>query len=71
LATVLGAGSGAVIVTGLPAGSALVGSAGVSYQVAIRAWNSTDPTSTFVRVAGPTSTSLGDSGVASTSITVP
>jgi hypothetical protein len=68
--TQLAAGGGTVTVS-LPAGSALAPTNGVPYQVGIRAWSSSDPTSTLVRVAGPNSVNLGDSGTAALSIQVP
>jgi hypothetical protein len=66
----LAAGGGSVTLS-LPAGDVLAPPSGIPYQVAVRAWRSSDPTSTLTRVAGPNSVNLGDSAAASLSIEVP
>ena len=48
--------------------SALAPSAGVPYQVAVRAWNTGNATSTYVRAAATNSVNLGDSGAATVSL---
>lgn len=58
----LARGGGTVLVEGLPSGSALAPSAGVSYRAALRAWNSRNAAGTIRRVAAPGSASLGDGG---------
>jgi hypothetical protein len=68
---ILLSGSGTVNFTNLPAGSGLASSAGVPYQIAVRAWNSNSATSSFVRVASTTSVVLGNSGGASVALQLP
>jgi hypothetical protein len=66
---VLAAGGGTVTLS-VPAGSALASSAGVPYQVAVRAWSSSNPTTTYVRAAATNSVNLGDSGTASIALAI-
>jgi hypothetical protein len=68
VSALLRAGGGTATVGGLPAGSALVPGAGVPYQAAIRAWNSSDPAGTLVRASAAASTSLGDAGTGAITI---
>jgi hypothetical protein len=55
-------GGGTFNLQGLPAGNALAPIAGVSYQVALRAWDSSNPSGTITRVAAFGSATLGDTG---------
>lgn len=71
IAALLTAAGGTINIPGLPAGSVLAASGGVPYQVAVRAWNSADPASSFARVAGTTSVALGDSGAGSLTLNLP
>ena len=71
IASLLAAAGGSINITNLPAGSALAASGGVPYQVAVRAWDSGDPASSFVRVAGTTSVPLGDGGTGSVTLSLP
>ncbi len=64
-------GGGTVSIKGLPAGSALAATAGVPYQVAVRAWNSGNPAGTITRVAAPASVTLGDAGTGSLLLQIP
>jgi hypothetical protein len=71
IAAILPGGGGSITITNLPSGTALVSGAGVPYQVAVRAWNSSDPTDTIVRVAGPNSLSFGNGAAGSIAISLP
>jgi hypothetical protein len=62
------AGGGGTVTLSLPGGSALAPSAGVPYQVAVRAWNTGNATSTYVRAAATNSVNLGDSGAATVAL---
>ena len=70
IASLLAAGGG-IVTLSLPAGSALAASAGVPYQVAARAWNSSNPAGTYLATAGSGSVNLGDTGIAAVAIAVP
>jgi hypothetical protein len=70
IGSALASGGGSVTLS-LPAGDVLAPPSGIPYQVAVRAWSSSNPTSTLTRVAGPHSVNLGDSAAASLSIQVP
>lgn len=63
-------GGGTVNVAGLPAGSALAPVTGVPYRVALRAWNSRNPSGTLTTVAATASTVLGDSGTGRLSLQI-
>jgi len=67
----LNAGGGTVLITHVPGGSALASSTGVPYQVAVRAWLSTNAATSFVRVASTASIVLDNSGTGSVSLQVP
>jgi hypothetical protein len=71
IGALLYAGGGTVTITNLPGGSALASSSGVPYQVAVRAWLSTNAATSFVRVAGTSSVVLGNAGSGSVSLQVP
>ena len=62
------AGGGGTVTLSLPGGSGLAASAGVPYQVAVRAWNTGNAATTYVRAAAGNSINLGDSGAASISL---
>jgi len=66
--TLLAAGGGTINITNLPAGHALAATAGVPYQLAVRAWNSGSPGASLVRVAATSSAVLGDAAQASAAI---
>jgi hypothetical protein len=66
----LARGGGTVFVEGLPSGSALAPTAGVSYRAALRAWNSRNAAGTIRRVAAPGSAALGDGGAGTLQIEV-
>ena len=67
----LAAGGGTVTLAGLPSGAALTASSGVPYQLAVRAWNSSNAAASIVRVASTGSVLLGTSGHASLTIQMP
>ena len=69
--TLLAAGGGTVNIVNLPAGKALASTAGVPYRLALRAWNSSTPATSFVRVATTASVVLGDVARASAAIDLP
>ncbi len=71
VSTLLSTGGGTLNIVNLPAGSGLAATTGVPYQVAIRAWNSSSPAATFVRVVSTTSSVLGTSGSAAVSLQLP
>jgi Domain of unknown function (DUF4382) len=71
VAALLLAGGGTVTIANLPAGGGLVPSGGVPYQLAVRAWNSNNATSSFTRVATTSSVVLGNGGVGSVSLQIP
>jgi Domain of unknown function (DUF4382) len=71
IASILPGGGGTVTITNLPSGTALVSGSGVPYQVAVRAWNSSDPADTIVRVAGPNSLSFGNGAAGSIAVALP
>jgi hypothetical protein len=58
-------GGGIVTIGGLPAGSALAPVAGVPYRIALRAWNSRNPSGSLASFASERSVSLGDNGTGS------
>ena len=62
VSSLLQRGGGTLTLSGLPAGSALVASGGVPYQVAVRAWASSDAAGSLRKVAGTASVALGDGG---------
>ena len=69
--TLLNAGGGTINIVNLPAGRALAPTAGVPYQLSVRAWNSTSAAASLVRVATTSSTVLGDAARASAAIDLP
>jgi hypothetical protein len=69
VAGILAAGGGTVTLS-VPGGSGLAASGGVPYQVAVRAWNTSNPTTTYVRAAATGSVSMGDSGAAAISLAI-
>lgn len=71
LGTLLAAGGGTINILNVPAGRALASSAGVPYQLSVRAWNSSSPAASVVQVATTTSTVLGDAARASAAIDLP
>jgi Domain of unknown function (DUF4382) len=71
IAAILPGGGGSVTIANLPSGTALVGGNGVPYQVAVRAWNSSDPADTITRVAGQNSLSFGTATTGSIAIQLP
>ena len=70
IGSVLRAGGGTVTMSDVPAGSKLAPANGVPYQLAVRAWNSSNAAGTMKRVAAPTSLTLGDSGQAVSTVQV-
>jgi len=68
---VLAAGGGTVNFTNLPAGSGLAATAGVPYQVALRAWNSNSAASSFIRATSTASAVLGNAGRATVALQLP
>jgi len=71
IAAILPGGGGSITITNLPSGTALVSGAGVPYQVAVRAWNSSNPNGTITRTAGPNSVSFGNGATGSIAIQLP
>ncbi len=71
IAAILPGGGGTITITNLPSGTALVSGAGVPYQVAVRAWNSSNPSGTITRTAGPNSLSFGNGSAGSIAIQLP
>jgi len=71
IAALLPGGGGTITITNLPSGTALVSGAGVPYQVAVRAWNSANPSGTITRTAGANSLSFGNGAAGSISISLP
>jgi len=71
IAAILPGGGGSITITNLPSGTALVSGAGVPYQVAVRAWNSSNPNGTITRTAGPNSLSFGNGAAGSIAISLP
>jgi hypothetical protein len=69
--TLLASGGGTITVANVPGGGALAASAGVPYQVAVRAWNSNNATASLVRVATSTSTVLGAAVSGSVTLQLP
>jgi hypothetical protein len=69
--TLLAAGGGTINIVNVPAGRALASTAGVPYQLSVRAWNSGSPAASLVRVATTSSTVLGDAARASAAIDLP
>ena len=71
VAALLLAGGGSVTIANLPAGGGLVPSGGVPYQLAVRAWNSNNATSSFTRVVTTSSVVLGNGAVGSVALQIP
>jgi len=70
--SVLAAGGGTVTITGLPVGNAAATpSTAIPLSVGIRAWNSGNPASALASVAAAGSATIGSTGVATLSVTVP
>ncbi len=69
--TLLATGGGTINIVNVPAGRALAPTAGVPYRLSVRAWNSTSPSASLVRVATTMSTVLGDAARASAAIDLP
>lgn len=66
--TLLAAGGGTLNLTNLPAGHGLAPTAGVPYQLSVRAWNSASPAATLRRAVTTASVVLGDAGTGSAAL---
>jgi uncharacterized protein DUF4382 len=69
--TLLAGGGGTITIANVPSGGGLAAGAGVPYQVAVRAWNSTNAAASLVRVAAATSTVLGAGSRGSVTLRLP